>query len=652
MSTQFGRWNFDGRPLDPQYLNKVASLLSRYGPDGQDFYLASNISLRFLAFRTTKEARREIQPHLSHSGDVITWDGILDNRKEVVEELEAAVAEDCTDLSIVAAAWARWGTNSFAKLIGDWALTIWKPSERTLFLAKDFIGTRHLYYYPRPDHVTWSTVLDPVIVLTGCSFQLDEDYVAGWLSHFPAAHLTPFVGVSAVPPASYVQIRNGSVQTTKYWDFQPGHTISYQRDRDYEDHFRTVLDAAVLRRLRSDAPILAELSGGMDSASIVCMADRLVARGCAPGTRIDTVSYYQDGEPAWDERPYIAVVEQMRDRVGCHIDVSTHTLLNYRYDTDCPELTPVSRGVGSESVQQLASCIASNGNRVLLSGFAGDEILGGAPSFIPQLADLFVAARLVALARQLSAWALSNKTTVVALLAEMVRAFVPTGLRGTGRDAHLAGWLNPRFFAAHRAAFSRYHSPFSFFRVKPSFQEKLETIDALRCQLASFSQTDLVLCEKRYPYLDRDLVEFVFAIPPIQLQKPGRRRSLMRRALTGIVPDELLNRKRKAFMARQALVDIMSHWSAYRELTENSILVDLQVIDRGRLLDSLAQAKAGNIIPLPLLAHAVVLEKWLRHIRPHGFVASLPGYIPSNGTCGPAVAEHSISAEALANERR
>jgi hypothetical protein len=122
----------------------------------------------------------------------------------------------------------------------------------------------------------------------------------------------------------------------------------------------------------------------------------------------------------------------------------------------------------------------------------------------------------------------------------------------------------------------------------------------------------------------------------------------MRRALPGIVPDEVLNRKRKAFVARQALVDIRSHWSAYRELTENSILVDLEVVNSSRLLDSLAQAKAGNIIPLPPLAHALVLEKWLRHIRPFGFVASLPGYIPSNRQGKPAVAEHSISAEVLA----
>lgn len=651
MSAQFGRWNFDGRAVDAQILHMAASLLSSYGPDGQASHVANNIGFLSFAFHITKESHREAQPHVTRSGDVITWDGLLDNRTDLAKVLGLSVSEG-TDLSIVAAVWEQWGTKAFAKLIGDWALTVWNPSEQTLFLAKDFIGTRHLYYYVAKEHATWSTLLDPLIVLAERSFQLDEDYVAGWLSHFPAAHLTPFVGVNAVPPASYVQIRSGKATTTKYWDFNPERAICYRADGDYEEHFRTLLETSVLRRLRSEAPVLAELSGGVDSSSIVCLADRLITRGEAPGTKIDTVSYYQDGEPAWDERPYIGVIEKTRGRVGCHIDVSSHTLLSYRYDSRRPELTPVSRGGSSEPVRQLARYIASNENRVLLSGFAGDEILGGAPCFIPQLADLFVAGHLVVLTQQMKAWALSNRTTVIALLAEIVRTFLPTRLIGTRREAKPAPWLDTRFTAAHSGAFSRYQAPFSLFRVKPSFQEKLETLDALRRQLASCVPTAPTLYEKRYPFLDRDLVEFLFAIPPDQLQRPGQRRSLMRRALAGIVPDQLLNRKRKAFIARQPLLDIMSHWSAYCEITENSILAALHVIDTGRLLDSLEQAKAGNMIPLPLLAHAVVLEKWLRHIRPLGFVTSLLSCPPSNSAATLAVHGHSISAETLAQERR
>ena len=300
MSAQFGRWNFDGRP------NDAVTLLSPYGPDAQTSHVGSNISLLYFAFHVTKESRQETQPLVTQSGDVITWDGLLDNRGQLTKEIGLVNSDDYTDVQIVAAAWALWGTNSFAKLLGDWALTIWKPSEQTLFLARDFIGTRHLYYCVGQDHVAWSSVLDPLIVLAGCSFQLDEEYVAGWLSDFPAAHLTPFVGIRAVLPANYVHIRNGTVRTTRYWDFRPGHTIDYQTDREYEEHFRSLLATSVKRRLRSDTPILAELSGGMDSSSIVCVADSIVASGCAPATRIDTVSYYQDDEPAWDERPYVA----------------------------------------------------------------------------------------------------------------------------------------------------------------------------------------------------------------------------------------------------------------------------------------------------------------------------------------------------------
>jgi asparagine synthase (glutamine-hydrolysing) len=170
-------------------------------------------------------------------------------------------------------------------------------------------------------------------------------------------------------------------------------------------------------------------------------------------------------------------------------------------------------------------------------------------------------------------------------------------------------------------------------------------VEALRRQIAACVEAPHILCERRYPYLDRNLVEFLLAIPPDQLQRPGKRRSLMRRALANIVPEEVLNRKRKAFIARQPLVDVMSHWSAYRELTEHSILVTQGITDRGGLIRALEQARAGTIVSLPLLAHAVVLEKWLRHIRRYAFVSSLPGGSPVQAPPCREGNAHSISAE-------
>ena len=87
---------------------------------------------------------------------------------------------------------------------------------------------------------------------------------------------------------------------------------------------------AVRRRLRSDSPILAELSGGMDSSSIVCMADTIIARGNAETPRLDTLSYYDDSEPNWNERPYFTKVEEKRGRTGCHIDVRQARTFQFR----------------------------------------------------------------------------------------------------------------------------------------------------------------------------------------------------------------------------------------------------------------------------------------------------------------------------------
>jgi asparagine synthase (glutamine-hydrolysing) len=89
---------------------------------------------------------------------VITWDGRLDNRDELMPQLH-------TDLAIVAAAFERWRTDSFAKLIGDWALAIWNQGDRSLVLARDYVGIRHLFYYPKQESVVWCTNLAVLVLL-------------------------------------------------------------------------------------------------------------------------------------------------------------------------------------------------------------------------------------------------------------------------------------------------------------------------------------------------------------------------------------------------------------------------------------------------------------------------------------------------------
>ena len=615
MSVQYGRWNFDGKPVDRDYLEKVSPLLAPYGPDGAGSYSKGNISIMYRAFHTTKESRRESQPHVTSSGAILTWDGRLDDRAELIGQLGDLVTAHSTDVEIVSAAYESWREDCFAMLTGDWALSIWNPHTRSLILAKDPIGTRHLYYSFDDKQVTWSTILDPFVLFAGKSLALCEEYIAGCFSLFPAAHLTPYVGIHSVPPSSSVLIRAGKHTVSKYWDFDPAKKIRYCTDAEYEEHFRAVFAEAVRRRLRSDSPILAELSGGMDSSSIVCMADTLIARGAAETPRLDTISYYDNSEPNWNERPYFTKVEEKRGRTGTHIDTGGQKSFAYEFDSDRFAATPGSGGGSNEGIKRFATCMTSQGNRVVLSGIGGDEVMGGVPTPTPELEDLLARGHFRTLAHQLKLWALNKRCPWFYLLFEAARGFIPQALIHVPKYKRPAPWLNPDFVKRNLVALQGRQSRLRLFGPLPSFQGNLSTLNVLRRQLLCSALSSEQPYEKRYPYLDRGMLEFIYSIPREQLVRPGHRRSLMRRALVGIVPNELLQRKRKAYVARSLLAAIASEWDCLSQMAQHLVTASVGIVDPSKFGDALKRARSGQDVALAPLMRTLGIELWLRNLK-------------------------------------
>jgi asparagine synthase (glutamine-hydrolysing) len=624
MSVQFGRWNFEGRPTTPDYIEKVSAALAPYGPDSDEAHSKDGVTILYRAFHTTKESRGEKQPHISCSGAVITWDGRLDNRADLIRELSNSLTNGSTDVAIVAKAFEKWGANCFAKLIGDWALSILEPANRSLILAKDPIGTRHLYYSFDKNQVTWSTTLDPLVRLAGKTFALNEEYIAGWFSMFPAVHLTPCVGVHSVPPSSSVLLRPGRHTVSKYWDFDGQKKLRYRTDAEYEEHFRAVFATAVQRKLRSDKPVLAELSGGRDSSSIVCMADTIIVRGTTDTSRLDTISYYDDSEPNWNERPYFTRVEEKRGRTGWHINVGAQDPETIP-EREPPSESPQGRfvptpGYDGRTSPQVRICMASQGNRVVLSGIGGDEVMGGVPTPAPELENLLARAHFGTLAHQLKVWALEKRKPWFHLFLEAAREFFPPALVGVPKYMRPAPWLQSSFVRRHRAALTGYPSRTKLFGPLPSFQDNVGTLDALRRQLARTALPFEPPFEKRYPYLDRDLLEFMFAVPRDQLVRPAQRRSLMRRALVGIVPDEILNRKTKAFVARSPLVGITRDWANLIEMTHNMLSSSLEIVEPQCISEVLRKARRGEEVQMVALMRTIYIERWLKNLRTSGIV--------------------------------
>jgi asparagine synthase (glutamine-hydrolysing) len=624
MSVQFGKCNFDGKPVDPQDLDEVRPVLAPYGPDGEGYICKDNFGLLYRAFYTTKESRCDIQPHVFASEAVLVWDGRLDNREELIGLLACETSATSTDLEIVAAAYEHWGTGSFARLIGDWALSIWDPRGRRLILARDFIGTRQLYYSVEKDHVKWCTILDPLVLFAGHSFKLHKEYVAGWLAFFPAPQITPYVGIDSVPPSSFVRLEPGGRTIVKYWDFDPGKRVRYRADAEYEESFRDVISSSVRRRLRSDTPVLAELSGGMDSSSIVCVADIIIAQGAADTPRLDTVSYYNDSEPNWNERPFFTKVEEKRGRTGCHIDVSKAECCGFEPDMQTFTVIPGSGGgPATVSDQRLADYVKSQGSRVVLSGTGGDEVTGGVPTPIPELMDLLVTARFKTLASELRLWALNQRKPWFHLLFETAQTFAPPFLVGVPKYMRPAPWLDASFVKRNRAALTGYPARVKLLGPLPNFQENICALEMLRRQLSCSALSLNPPREKRYPYLDRDLLEFMYAIPREQVVRPGQRRSLMRRALTGIVPDDVLKRKRKAFVARSTIVALSGHWEKLAQMGRQMVLTSWGVVDPKAFSQVLEIVRYDKEIPTLQLMRTLGVEIWLKALARQGVLSGI-----------------------------
>jgi len=629
MSAQFGICNFVGRPVESDVLDTVRPLLAPYGPDDEGLFRRENAIIFYRALQTTRESHNERQPHISASGLAITWDGRLDNREELIRKLGGRLSPESTDLAIAALAYEKWDTESFQNLIGDWALSVWNPSDRSLILAKDFSGTRQLFYRIEKQQITWCTALEPLLLLAGHSFKLEGEYIAGWFSQFPRCELSPYVEVRSVPPASFVRVTETSQSVTRFWDFNPSHEVHLHSDREYEEHFRFLLSESVRRRLRSDSTITAELSGGMDSSSIVCLAHSLINKAYARTGRLETISYYNNSEPNWNELPYLTEVEEKIEKKGHHINAGLQN--PFQLDLECARLmtTPVAAEFSAVSHDQFRAAMVSSGSRVLLTGTGGDEITGGVPTPLPELQDLLARVHLRQLAHQLKHWALNKRRPWIHLLLEAAAGFLPSTVYSLPKHLQPAPWINKRFVTTYGAAFTGYDRRLKVLESLPSFQQNVAAFNLLRRQLGCEVLPAFPHYEKRYPYLDRDLVEFMYAIPREQVVRPGQRRSLMRRALTGIVPAAVLERRRKAYVAHAGLAVISSEWPRLQQMFQRSLSGTLGFINDASFLEALDSIRHGRDVSMVLVARTLLLEIWLRNLEKHGILDHVDDSAPS-----------------------
>jgi asparagine synthase (glutamine-hydrolysing) len=555
-----------------------------------------------------------MDPH----GNVVTFDGRLDNYEDLQQQL-GLPDRHVADSVIVLAAFHRWGEQCFSRFVGDWAIALWSGTDRSLYLARDHAGTRTLYFEMSGEEVLWSTYLE-TFFSNKTVRDLDEGYAAAYLGCQPVRDRTPYQGIRAVLPAHYLVIKGGQITYRAHWDWMVKGSITYKSEHEYDEHFLTLFRQAVDRRTGRGASILAQLSGGMDSASIVCMSDH-IRSGAHPDELLDTISFYDDTEPHWNEYPYFSRVEAKRGKVGIHQKASFASRTFRSAVTPFgPSLLPGMDESFLLREKEFERLTSGRQYRVVLSGIGGDEVLGGVPTPLPELADHLVSGRLEHYLKRSVAWCLANRSTLWGSAAASIRflisAYRPVRLDGRTVPPWLSTTVSEVCSSLVRDdVVNRRAEP----GLCPSRVANGRTWWTIMETLPHLYPNLLRRFEYRYPYLDRDLVTFLFTIPREQLVGPGRRRLLMRRALKGIVPDEILERRRKGFCIHGPIEAMQFSSEDVNAMTEESRLVALGLIDPDKFrkaLLSIGHARdsrwsAGMIKTLNL-------DSWLRFNEVYG----------------------------------
>ena len=547
----------------------------------------------------------------SDRAEILHWDGRLDNRDDLRLRLRESLREPATDAGLTLAAYERWGADGLVHLIGDWSAVIRDRMSGTVNLASDFAGVRPLYYHVRGGDVLWSNRLQSLVERAGIS-ELDDQYVAGFLTLGGCPNRTPYKGIYSVPPGHAVCVAPGGTAIRRFWTPPTGDVIRYHSEHRYEEQLRALFREAVAVRLQTEFPVLAELSGGLDSSSVVLMANELIHGGAVAARQLESVSYVWGG--SLDEA-FIREIESHCGIDGVHF--STHT-------TPVVGATEAGGAVPEEFVplrKSLARVANGLGAKVVLTGRNGDLVMGNWLDDSLQVAAHLRRMQLGRACGDALAWSKVLGLPVYTTLWRALRAALPSSLSPAQVYAKQDGSYAPNRVETSlvaglwsRTGVSEPGELFSnHWMSAPAERRKHFRALSMALELRSLQAPEpLQHLDYTHPFAHRPLVEFLMTVPADVLCGPGEPRRLMRRALADLWPPKLRNRRSKALFGapwQEALLPVARHLLRSPQLQ----VVERGFVEHASLRSRLERLTAGLDCNQSQLQRVVLLELWLRN---------------------------------------
>ncbi len=549
-------FNLDGRPVDHPQLERLIDAMAHRGRDGLGRFFDGQAALGHAMLRVTPESVAETQPLRDDpSGICLTFNGRVDNRRELRTLIETAgeSLRTDTDAELVLRAYRCFGDESAAKIIGDFAFVVWDPGRRRLYCARDHSGMIPFYYHCDGKTFLAASELQQILRDPGVKQEPNEGIIGEYLcGKLFTRDETLFRSVMRLPASHQMVVTESGPRISRYYDLNPSRAIRYRTDDQYAAHFLEVFREAVRCRMRTRTGIAAELSGGLDSSSIVSVAQSMRQSGEIEVPEFETFSLVYD-EPTADERPYVAsVVEKWGLKSNF---VRPHEMDMKSCMENVARFREWAESPSGAVYYSLRERVVEKGYQVIVTGMGGDQWLTGSDYYYAELLSEF---RFVELAR---------------LLRTDWRFGMP-GTPGHSRLKNLGWWgLRPLLPDKVRIALSdlvprERFPPF----IPADFARRIDLRGRLRATPASppgcsYSQRSIyhefndgwmvsvmelkdrdnapIGIEQRHPFYDVRLVEFCLAIPEEQRLHNNQIKYVMRNAMKGLLPEDIRTRLTK-----------------------------------------------------------------------------------------------------------
>jgi asparagine synthase (glutamine-hydrolysing) len=619
-----------GGNADARLARTIVEALAHRGPDStgcEDLGSAVLAQQRLSILDPTPSG---FQPMASADGrHWIVHNGEIYNFLELADELVAAghTFRTETDTEVILAAYAEWGTACVERFNGIWAMALWDVERQRLFLSRDRLGVKPLFYAEHAGGIAFASEIKGLLALPDVSRDPEPGAIRDFLLDAMVDHSdrTFFRDVRRIPAAhNLVLSRDGSRTIERYWPRPPlSEDVGYARrpsDADQVEEFRALLVDSVALQLRSDVELGSCLSGGVDSSSIVTIAAGLrngtMARQRAHAERdaLPQHAFFAEfREPGIDEREYVDAVVA---RTGVELHTVTPTADDF-FDALPSVMRHQDEPFGSASIvaQYFVMKLArETGVRVLLDGQGADELLAGYPRVRP--------ARLLGAIRQrdLGTVARLAPGEAASVVRSSVRrpAYLASVLRRTGRAAarrvpFLEGRRGPGWVGERTRQAESLH-------IAEPVQRGTMLAAALWDEVARSSLPALLRyedrnsmafgIEARVPFLDHRIVELAMRLPDRLKIDGDRRKVALLDAMRGVVAPQVLARRDKiGFVPPQDrwLREVVGRWS---DLRRSPLAEDAGFLRPGTVARTLERIGAGAPTGVPW--RILNLELWLR----------------------------------------